>query len=498
MMSTLQRLSPAQRQTLWLAICLLLAIALRLLLFFYFPALLTNDSPDYIKSAYAIYTRLDFTNEWLGDVRMPGYSTILAALYPLTGTRSDLLVAAQSLLGLICVPLGWLIGRRLHSPRAAAGLAIFFAANPAYLLLEHTLMTEAPALLIMVVFTLLALLWIEHPRRAWLGLLAGGVLGLGGLVRVNLLPYGAVLLALPAVQLLARIVRARGAAKRALRSQQEFFRRTSCPYGRRLIRVLLPPMIGLLVTLGPWLWRNYALYGNLSLSEHSDRSLLMWKTMSGTMDRSLPLFQQYASGHAALDFYWLNEFSPQHTTVEAEAIAGAIVREQVRAHPAGHLRAMLRSGLNHIGVFIEGYVPRDDRAMLAYWFHALVPDPAAVESSVPAVREWLDFHPVTQPSLWTWLWSVAGTIFLQVLRPLLFAAFAAAVLRLAFCARRGRVSPLAFPTFAVLGLSAAYAATLAFHAVTLTGSDRFGTLSDWVMLAVVLFVFPRCPAQADL
>jgi len=496
-MHTPQHRQAAQRQTLWLAICLLLAAALRLLLFFYFPALLTNDSPDYVKAAHAIYTRLDFANEWLGDVRMPGYSAFLAAIYPLTGTRSDLLVAAQSLLGLLCVPLGWLIGRRLRSPRAAGGLAIFFALNPVYLLLEHTLMTEALALLIMVLFTLLALVWIEHPRRVWLGFLAGVVLGLGGLVRVNLLPYGAVLLALPAVQLLVRIVRARGAAKRASWSRQEFLRRIACPYGRRLAAVVLLPMIGLLLALGPWLWRNAALYGDLSLSEHSDRSLLMWKTMSGTMDPRLPLFQQYAGGHAALDFYWLNEFSPQHPTVEAEAIARAIVAEQVRAHPASHLRAVLRSGLNHVGIFIEGYVPRDDRAMIAYWFHALVPNPAAVESSVPAVREWLDFRPVTQPSPWTALWSAAGTISLQVLRPLLLAAFAAAVLRLAVLAKLRRVPLFAHPTFAVVGLIAAYATTLAFHAVTLTGSDRFGTLSDWVMLAVVLFVFPRCPAQTD-
>lgn len=452
------------------------AVAVRVLLFLHFPALLTNDSPDYVNAAYDIYTRLDFGSKWIGSVRMPGYGAFLAALYPLTGVRSDLLVAAQGVVGLLCVPLGWAIGGQLRSPRVAHGLAIFLAFNPVYLLLEHALMTEGLALALMLLSTLLVLLWLQQPQRVGMGLAAAVTIGLGGLVRVNLLPYGAVLIALPAGQWLVQAWRTR---------RWEV---------RPLLAVLLPPLVGLLVTLGPWLWRNYALYDTLSLSEHSDRSLLMWKTMSSTMDSNLPLFQQYAGGHAALDYYWLNEFNVRHAPVEAEAIAAAIIAEQVQAHPSSHLRAMVRSALNHIGIFIEGYVPRDDRAMVAYWFTFLVPDPAAVEGSVPAVQEWLDFRPVMDPSPWTAFWSAAGTVYLQVLRQLLFAALVAAVLRVAFCVWRRQlplVSLAAYPVYAVMGLAAAYGMTLAFHAFTLTGSDRFAVLSDWVALAIVLWVFPR-------
>ena len=457
-----------------LGLYLLLALALRLLLFAHFPALLTNDSPDYIKAAAAIYARLDFANEWLGDVRMPGYSTFLAVLYPLTGTHSDLLVLAQSVLGLLCVPLGWQIGRLLGSQRVADGLAIFFALNPVYLLLEHALMTEGPALFLLLASTALALRRLRHPPSAWVGFAAAVLLGLAGLVRVNVLPFGAVLLALPAVIWVADIVRTR-----------------SRPQPGALFAAVLPPLLGLAVTLSPWLWRNYELYGTLALSEHSDRSLLMWKTMSATMDPTLPLFQQVAQGHEALDFAWLNEFSPQHTTVEAEAIAAALVREQVQVHPGRHLRAVLRSGLNHVGVFVEGYVPRDDRAMIAYWFHALVPNPAAVATSVPAVDEWLTFAPVTQPSMWTSVWGATGTLFLQVLRPLLYVLFATAAIRFGLLIGRRKVIWSAYPRVAVVGLIAACLATLLFHAITLTGSDRFATLTDWAALAVILYIFPH-------
>jgi hypothetical protein len=473
-----ERFTRRLRPNLRLLLYLLLALALRLLLFRHFPALLTNDSPDYIKAAYAIYSRLDFANEWLGDVRMPGYPLFLAALYPVTGTRSDLLVLAQSLLGLLCVPLGWQIGRLLRTPRIADGLALFFAFNPAYLLLEHALMTEALALFLMLAFTTVALIGLQRAPAAWLGLLAAALLGLSGLVRVNLLPYGCVLLSLLTARWLALCWRDRQQTRRMARAGV-------------LLAVLLPPLLGLAVTLGPWLGRNYALYGTVSLSAHSDRSLLMWKTMSATMDANLPLFQRYAGGRTVLDFDWLNEFSARHATVEAETIAAAIVAEQAQAYPGRHLRAMLRSGLNHIGVYSEGYVPRDDRAMIAYWFYALVNDPASVATSVPDVLDWLAYTPVDQPSIWTAIWRLAGTIYLQVMRPLLFIALAAATARLTLAVWRRQLSPAAYPVYAVAGLIAAYAATLTFHAVTLTGSDRFGTLSDWVALAVTLYVFPR-------
>jgi hypothetical protein len=458
---------------------LVVGLLLRLLLFAHFPALLTNDSPDYIRAGVELFWLGNFDSFSLRDVRMPGYPLFLAALYPLTGVRSDLLVLAQMTLGLLCIPLGWSIGRRLRSQPVADALALFFALNPVYLLLEHALMSETLALFAMLAFTLLVLAGFWRPPAPLLGFSAAALLGFCTLIRVNLLPYGAVLLACMAARWLYLAW-----------LQPPRTRVTGRTTGRIAgqIAVLLPILLGLAVTLGPWLWRNYATYHTLALSGHSARSLLVWKTMSGTMDPTLPLYQDYSFGHALLGFEWLWELDRRYPPPAAEVIAAAIVGEQIYAHPDHHRWAVAASALSHAGIYLGGALPRDDRAMVAFWFSTLVANPAAVESSVQRVSEWLDFYPITRPSPWTALWSRAGMLFLQVARPLLVLGFVGASLVFAWRARRGSYRVTAPVVQAVAALVLAYYATLLFHTLTLTGSDRFASISDWVALLVLVFV----------
>jgi hypothetical protein len=447
-------------------------LTLRVTLFLHFPALLTNDSPDYVRGGIEIFWTGNFASFSLRDVRMPGYPMFLAAIYGLTGVRSDLLVVAQSVFGVVCILLGWRIGRRLGSQPVADALGIFFALSPVYVLLEHALMTEALALFIMVAFTLLVIAALPRSPSYAFGFSTAALLGFGGLVRINLLPYCGVLLALLAARW--SYVTLRGGVTR---------RRTL-----RLGGVLLVMACGVGITLGPWMWRNASLYGLPALSLHTSRSLLVWKTMSGSMDSELPLFRQYAFGYSTLDYAWLAELDRRYPTNAAETIAAAIVGEQVYAHPDRHRDAMGAALLNYGGIYPGGAAPRDDRAMLAFWFGELVPTPVDVETSVPLTHEWLDFRPVTQPSLWTGGWSRAGLLYLLVLRPLLLLAFLAAAVLYAVRARRGAY-PLGYaPNLAAGGLIVAYVATWLFHAVTLTGSDRFASIADWVALLVVVYV----------
>ncbi len=462
-----------------LVLYLMLAVVLRLVLFVYFPAMLTQDSSDYVRAALDIHARLDFNSRWLGDVRMPGYPIFLAAIYPVTGTRSDLLVLVQTALGLACVPLAWKLGRLLHAQAVADALALFFAFNPVYLLLEHTLMTELLSIFLMVVFTLVIVVCLHKPPSPWLSFFVAVLLGVGMLVRVNLAPYGVTLAAIAIGRWLWGAWRAPGGAR----------------FGTMLAVTLLPAL-GLLLTLGPWLWRNYAAYHNISLSEHSARTLLMWKTMSGTMDSSLPLYQRYSYGLGQMSYEWLNEVNTRYATVQAEAIANSVVAEQIRVHPERQFEAIFATALNYTGIFREGSVPSDDRAAIAWWFRNWVPNPAAIGPGLAHMRikEWLEYVPITQTSVWTQMWGLSGKIYLAIVRPLLLAAMLITSLAFVLRARLGEFSVSSYPQRAVASLILAYYATAIFHFVTLTGSDRFIVISDWVAVLVSVFVISQRPS----
>ncbi len=450
---------------------LLLAVALRLVLATHFPLLVTLDSPDYIHSGVEIYKHLDFNSDSLRDVRMPGYPLFLATMYPLIGVRSDLLVLVQSFVGVLCVALGWKIGRLLHSQLVAEGLALFFVFNPVYLLFEHALMTEALSIFFMLLFTTAVVYCWRQPPSLWLGFVTAALLGFSVLVRVNLLPYGFTLLTVIAAYWMAVA-----------------WRQPDSKLLGAIAPVLLPLFLGLTVVLGPWLWRNYAIYNNISLSEHSARSLLMWKNMSHTMDTSLPLFQQYADGFAELDYAWLDKFNSQFRTVEAETIATAVLAEQISTHPNRHLYALVISAFDYAGIYAQGNVPLDDRAAVAWWFQHLVADPTDVVRAVPTVTQWMDYIPITQPSIWTQIWSRAGIFYLLIVRPALVIAFVVASFAFGFMTLCHNCSAFTYPQRAVWGFILAYYVTFIFHAITLTGSDRFASISDWLALLVVLFI----------
>jgi hypothetical protein len=468
-----------------LALYLVLAALLRWLLFTRYPALITADSPDYIEAAGDLATRLDFFSQGLGDIRMPGYPLFLAMLYGATGLRTDGIVLAQIVVGLLCVPLGWYIGRALRSQPTADALAIFLAFNPVYLLLEHTLLTEGLSIFTMLVFTLLAVIAVSRAPSPALAFGTAVMAGVCSMVRINLLPFCAALMALVLSRwLLAIWLR----APRPRRDVRGIIWPDDAPQRlRSVLKILAPTALGLILIFGPWLWRNYAAYGVLSFSEHGARSLLMWKTMSGTMDPTLPTFREYADGRTEMAYAWLLRFSKQYPPAEAENIAEAIIAEQMAVHPLRHFQGVLASGLNHAGIYLEGYAPGDDRGAVAWWFKRLVSSPTAVQESFPELDTWMDYAPITTPSRLLPWWSSAGMFYLQVVRPTLVIGSIFAFALMLYQLWRRQLAWRSAPVQSVLVIGGAYYLTILFHAFTLTGSDRFATISDWVALLLIVF-----------
>jgi hypothetical protein len=478
-----------------LALYMVIAALLRWLLFTRYPALITADSPDYIEAARDLATRLDFFSEGLGSIRMPGYPLFLALLYGATGLRTDGIVLAQTVVGLLCVPLGWYIGRALRSQPTADALALFFVFNPVYLLLEHTLLTEGLSIFTMLIFTLLAVTAVNRPPSPWLAFGTAVMAGVCSMVRINLLPFCAALMALVLTRwLLAIWLREPrlGKGVRSLLWPHDALRRL-----RAVVTILAPTALGIVLIFGPWLWRNYAAYGVVSFSEHGARSLLMWKTMSGTVDPTLPTYRQYANGHTNMAYAWLLDFSNKYPTAEAENIAEAIMAEQMEAHPLRHLLGILASALNSAGIYLEGYAPGDDRGAVAWWFQYLVSSPTAVQESFPELDTWMDYAPITTPSSLLPWWSSAGLFYLQVVRPTLVLGSVFAFALMLYQLWRRQLLWRSPPVQSVLVLGGAYYLTYLFHALTLTGSDRFAVISDWIALLLIVFAATQQPSRTS-
>jgi hypothetical protein len=457
--------------------------------------LVTADSPDYVEAARDLAARLDFFSDGLREIRMPGYPLFLALLYGATGLRTNGIVLAQAVVGLLCVPLGWYIGRALGSQITADALAIFFAVNPVYLLLEHTLLTEGLSIFTMLVFTLLAVIAVSRAPSPALAFGTALMAGVCSMVRINLLPFCAALLALVLARWLLAIW---------LREprQEKGIRAVALPaYApQRLLSVLTilaPTALGIALIFGPWLWRNYTAYGVVSFSEHGARSLLMWKTMSGTVDPMLPTFRQYANGRTVMEYAWLFDFSAQYPISEAENIAEAIMAEQVEAHPLRHLQGIVAAALNYAGIYLEGYAPGDDRGAVAWWFQYLVSSPTAVQEAFPELDNWMDYSAITAPSSLLPWWSQAGLFYLQVIRPTLVLGSMFAFALMLYQLWRRQLDWRRPAVQSVLVLGGAYFLTYLFHAITLTGSDRFATISDWLALLLIVFAASQPPNSSS-
>ncbi|HEV8631249.1 MAG TPA: glycosyltransferase family 39 protein [Thermoanaerobaculia bacterium] len=202
------------------------------------------DQLDYERTAWALASGEGYAVDGQpSSFRPPGTAFALAPVYLLAGRSWAagrlwfcLLSAAT------CVALA-LLARPLCGPTVALGAAIALALDPAHLYYSLHFLSEVPYGLLITTATAFALAAAraeETRRGALLGLAAGGVLGLAGLVRPQ------ALLALPIAWLLWLVARG--------------------PTRRRVSAALLAASLATAAVAGAWVARNALVFGEPRLA----------------------------------------------------------------------------------------------------------------------------------------------------------------------------------------------------------------------------------------
>jgi hypothetical protein len=161
----------------WLIIVLAVAILLRVMLFFTYPAVSYSDTNSYRRSADAIlggFKAYDGT-------RTPGYPAFMAMVGP-----DRAVYASQLVLGL-AITMAWFgIGWKASGkPWVGALIALAHTLNPGQFFFEANLLTETLTTFWLALSLLGAFLWLERPkfRSTWMGLGIGVSTALATLTR---------------------------------------------------------------------------------------------------------------------------------------------------------------------------------------------------------------------------------------------------------------------------------------------------------------------------
>ena len=148
----------------WLWIVLVVAVALRVLLFAVYPPVSYSDTASYRRSANAILG--GFEN--YDGTRTPGYPAFMALV------GSDRTVYAVQLLLGLAITLAWFLiaWQATQSPVFAGIVGLAHTLNPGQLFFEADLLTETLATFWLILALLGAWLWLraEKNRTIWLGL----------------------------------------------------------------------------------------------------------------------------------------------------------------------------------------------------------------------------------------------------------------------------------------------------------------------------------------
>ncbi len=438
------------------------AVWVRFRLYRELPAIVTNDSWDYIRAADDIRRHLDFFSAALRDVRLPGYPTFLALAAPLTHTRSDAIVAVQAGLGLAAAAAAAAIGRLLRSWWIAGAMLAFVGLAPVYLVTEHAIMPESLGVALYVLLVAAGVANARDGSRWWWGVCVGLLLGAAVLTRANVVVLGFVLVF--------------GAA--FLRSD------------RRLRSAIVPALVAGLV-IAPWAWRNWVAYGHFALYSSTSSNILLYKDMHAPLDASLPTLAEVSRtlGREGerVDFEWQIALQARFPPIEAERISRRILNEQIAAHPWQHALDVVGTAAGFVG-FVGEF--GNERQSLRWWFRRIVGDGASVNAlvknrHVPMPTDWT-FVPGRRNSHFMRRFAVLGDLFLVPGRAIGFVVFVSA---LAWYVRRRRPQAEARKhRSVVLMLTAGYVGTLGMHAMMLTDYDRYATSFDFVPVLITALI----------
>ncbi len=207
---------------------------------------------------------------WPDVPTRPLYITFITWLHAIAGQNYVHVIMLQSLVLAAFPVVLFFIGKELAGRPLGLGLAILatfrdltaniaapFALNYTY---TKLFFSEIPAALLMSLFTLMILRWMRQPKPIWYALLAGGLLGLSSLIRLQ----SAVLMA--AVIPIGFLV---------ITSRKKWL------VGSALM------LAGLVLALLPWLARNYVATGGLVVDNPISQTMVLARRWSGDNGNAL-------------------------------------------------------------------------------------------------------------------------------------------------------------------------------------------------------------------
>jgi len=227
-----------------------------------------SDALIYAQSAQAALVGNGFL--WPEVPTRPLYIAFITWLHALVGQDYTRVIVLQTLVLAVFPVVLYLLGKELVGRPLGLGLALLAAfrdltanvAAPFALNYTYTKLffSEIPTALLISLFTLLAIRWMREWKPGWYPLLAGGLLGLSSLIRLQ----SAVVLA-AVIPLGFFIVKDR---KKWLT-------------GSALM------IIGVALTLMPWLVRNYQATGGLVLDNPISQTMVLARRWSGDPGNAL-------------------------------------------------------------------------------------------------------------------------------------------------------------------------------------------------------------------
>jgi 4-amino-4-deoxy-L-arabinose transferase-like glycosyltransferase len=141
-----------------------------------------GDDWHYDRIARQLLSERVYTDGWFP----PGYPLLLTAIYAIFGAHVAAVRFVQVSLGAATCGMVYLLGRRLYDERAGIVGAVLLAFYPPHLYFTWRLMAETAFACVLAVSAWLTIELVDEPRW-WRGLALGLTLGLGSLLKSNLI-----------------------------------------------------------------------------------------------------------------------------------------------------------------------------------------------------------------------------------------------------------------------------------------------------------------------
>jgi hypothetical protein len=210
-----------------------------------------SDAQNYDKAAQTALVGEGFEFFDTPFIRRPIHAELLTILHLLGGQKYNTVIALQILILALLPPMIYFLTKTLHNRvsgvmaavlvmlREASSIAIGSRVTTSH---AKLLMTDLPAMLAVMAFTCVAVYWLQQMElRKINALLAGGFLGLAMLIRAEVFILFLALISISGLILLFN-------KRRAL-----------------WIKSTLLLLLGIVLVISPWVWRNWKLTGQVFL-----------------------------------------------------------------------------------------------------------------------------------------------------------------------------------------------------------------------------------------